>query len=93
MKSVKPLIKNYMNIGSEDAVENSAFIFSLVESCNLNDIALQDYLKHLFNCIFSGKYYNKNALLPCFYNTKSLLSRLNQLILNKLGCSFVETEF
>ena len=51
MKPVKPLLKNCMIICSEDAAENSAFIFSLIESCKLNDIAHQDYLKHLFECI------------------------------------------
>ncbi|WP_223805052.1 transposase [Phocaeicola plebeius] len=38
MKPVKLLLKNCMNIGSEDTTENSAFIFSLIESCKLNDI-------------------------------------------------------
>ena len=36
MKPVKLLLKNCMNIGSEDAAKNSAFIFSLIESCKLN---------------------------------------------------------
>ncbi len=55
MKPVKLLLKNCMNIGSEDAAGNSAFIFSLIESCKLNDIDPQDYLKHLFECILHGK--------------------------------------
>ncbi len=55
MKPVKLLLKNCMNIGSEDAAENSAFIFSLIESCKLNGIDPQDYLKHLFECILHGK--------------------------------------
>lgn len=67
MKPVKPLLKNCMIICSEDAAENSAFIFSLIESCKLNDIAHQDYLKHLFECILLGKDCDKKALLPCFY--------------------------
>lgn len=67
MKPVKLLLKNCMNIGSEDAAENSAFIFSLIESCKLNDIAPQDYLKHLFECILHGKVCDKTDLLPCFY--------------------------
>lgn len=67
MKPVKLLLKNCMNIGSEDAAENSAFIFSLIESCKLNDIAPQEYLKHLFECILHGKECDKKALLPCFY--------------------------
>lgn len=48
MKPVKLLLKNYINIGSEDAAENSAFIFSLIGSCKLNNIDPQGYLKHLF---------------------------------------------
>lgn len=67
MKPVKLLLKNCMNIGSEDAAENSAFIFSLIESCKLNGIDPQDYLKHLFECIIHGKDCDKKTLLPCFY--------------------------
>lgn len=67
MKPIKLLLKNCMNIGSEAAAENSAFIFSLIESCKLNDIDPQDYLKHLFECILHGKECDKKALLPCFY--------------------------
>lgn len=67
MKPVKLLLKNCMNIGSEDAAKNSAFIFSLIESCKLNGINPQDYLKHLFECILYGKDCDKKALLPCFY--------------------------
>lgn len=67
MKPVKLLLKNCMNIGSEAAAENSAFIFSLIESCKLNDIDPQDYLKHLFEYILHGKDCDKKALLPCFY--------------------------
>lgn len=67
MKPVKLLLKNCMNIGSEDAAENSAFIFSLIESCKLNGIDPQDYLKYLFECILHGKDCDKKTLLPCFY--------------------------
>ena len=70
MKPVKLLLKNCMNIGSEDAAGNSAFIFSLIESCKLNDIDPQDYLKHLFECILHGKGCDKKALLPCFYKSE-----------------------
>ena len=64
MKPVKLLLKNCMNIGSEAAAENSAFIFSLIESCKLNGIDPQNYLKHLFECILHGKDCDKKALLP-----------------------------
>ena len=67
MKPVKLLLKNCMNIGSEAAAENTAFIFSLIESCKLNKLDPQDYLKHLFECILHGKDCDKKALLPCYY--------------------------
>ena len=70
MRLVKLLLKNCMNIGSEAAAENSAFIFSLIESCKLNDIDPQDYLKHLFECILHGKDCDKKVLLPCFYKSE-----------------------
>lgn len=64
IKPVKLLLKSCMNISSEAAAENSAFIFSLIESCKLNNIDPQDYLKHLFECILQGKDCDKKALLP-----------------------------
>ncbi len=57
-----------MNIGSEDAAGNSAFIFSLIESCKLNDIDPQDYLKHLFECILHGKDCDKKPFCHVFIN-------------------------
>ena len=67
MKPVKLLLKNCMNIGSEDAAGNSAFIFSLIESCKLNDLDPLDYLKYL-ECILHGKGCEKKTLVPCLYN-------------------------
>lgn len=52
---------------TQDATENSAFIFSLIESCKLKNIAPQDYQKQLFECILHGKDYDMKAPLPCFY--------------------------
>ena len=52
---IKLLLKNCMNN-----------FFSLIESCKLNDIDPQDYLKHLFECILYGKDCDKKALLPIF---------------------------
>lgn len=53
---IKLLLKNCMNN-----------FFSLIESCKLNDIDPQDYLKHLFECILYGKDCDKKALLSYFY--------------------------
>ena len=66
MKLVKLLLRDCM-IGSEDTTENSAYIFSLIESYKLNDIDPQDYLKHLFECILHGKDCDNKAFLPCLY--------------------------
>lgn len=70
MRPVKLLLKNCTNIGSEAAAANAAFIFSLVESCKLNDINPQDYLRHLFECILHGRDGDKKVLLPCYYRNQ-----------------------
>ena len=70
MKLVKLLLKNCMIICSEDAAENSAFIFSQIESCKLNDIDPQDYLQDLFECILHGKVCYKKDLLSYFYKSE-----------------------
>lgn len=70
MRPVKLLLKNCMNIGSEAAAEDTAFIFSLIESCKLNGIGPQDYLRHLFECILNDEDCDKKKLLPCFYKSK-----------------------
>ncbi len=38
MKPVKLHLKNCQNIGSENAAENTDFVFSLMESCRRNGI-------------------------------------------------------
>ena len=48
MKPVKLNLKNCQNIGSENAAENTAFVFSLTESCRLNGINPETYLEKLF---------------------------------------------
>ena len=68
MKPVKLLLKNCMNIGSEDAAGNSAFIFSMIESCKLNDTDPQDYLKHLFECILHVRTATRRLFCHAFIN-------------------------
>jgi len=53
MKPVKLNLKNCQNIGSENAAENTAFVFSLTESCRLNGINPETYLEKLSKCINS----------------------------------------
>lgn len=68
MKPVKLLLKNCIDIGNEAVAKNTAFIFSLIESCKLNDIDPQDYLRHLFECIFHGKECDKRSFCHVFIN-------------------------
>lgn len=56
--------KATIKTGNEDTAENSVFIFSPIENCKLNNIYLQDYLKHLFECILHDKDCCKKILLP-----------------------------
>ena len=51
---------------SENAAENTAFVFSLSESCMLNGINPETYLEKLFKCIVSKETYDKRQLLPCY---------------------------
>ena len=51
---------------SENAAENTAFVFSLTEICRLNGINPETYLEKLFKCIVSKDTYDKRQLLP-FY--------------------------
>ena len=64
MKPVKLNLKNCQNIGSENAAENTAFVFSLTESCRFNGINPETYLEKLFKCIVSKETYDKRQLLP-----------------------------
>lgn len=70
MRLVKLLLKNCMNISSEATAANSAFIFSLIESCKMNDINPQDYQRHLFECILHGRDGDKKVLPPCYYRNQ-----------------------
>ena len=66
MKPIKLNLKVCRNIGSEPAAEDTAFIFSLTESCTLNNITPETYLEKLLRCIHE-KDVDKKALLPCYY--------------------------
>lgn len=70
MKTVKLNLKNCLNIGSERAAKNAAFMHSIFESCALNHISPEGYIEHLFNCIGQEEV-DKRALLPCYYANKT----------------------
>ncbi len=67
MKAVKLNLKNCQNIGSEIAAENAAFMFSVTESCTLNNINPENYLTKILTIIKDGKEVDKVQLLPCYY--------------------------
>jgi len=83
MRAVKFNLKNCQNIGSEIAAENSAFMFSVTESCSLNGIHLESYLEDVFRSILFGTDRDKRDFLPCYYQTHEL-PKMNALEVAKL---------
>ncbi len=65
MRHIKQNLKNSMNIGSEEAALDNAFMYSLIESCRMNNLSPVDYIRHLTAGLVSG-HTNKRQLLPCF---------------------------
>ena len=66
MKPIKLNLKVCQNIGSETAAENASFMFSLMESCKLNKLKEEPYMKMLFNSLCMEQVDWKQNL-PCFY--------------------------
>lgn len=66
MKHIKMNLKTASNIGSEDSALDNAFMFSLIESCKLNDLVPEKYIAHLLRQL-RGEPTEKDkaALLPC----------------------------
>lgn len=65
MRHIKQNLKNSMNIGSEEAALDNAFMYSLIESCRMNNLSPVDYIRHLTAELVTGQA-NKRQLLPCF---------------------------
>lgn len=57
----------WMHVGSHEAAENISFIYSILESCNLNDISFGDYVEDVCTRIMHGDS-NYESMLPCDYN-------------------------
>ena len=47
MRHIKMNLKNCLNIGSEDSALDYAFMFSVIESCNMNKLSPGWYIKEL----------------------------------------------
>ena len=60
--------RNWMHTGSHLGAENIAFMFSLFESCKLNDINFGDYIEDILTRLMEGEQ-DFMFLIPCNYNS------------------------
>ena len=60
--------RNWMHTGSHLGAENIAFMFSLFESCKLNDINFGDYIEDILTRQMEGEQ-DLMSLIPCNYNS------------------------
>ena len=58
--------KNWLHSGSHDAAQNIAFMYSLYESCKLNDLNFFDYINDVLTRLMKGETDYK-SLIPCNY--------------------------
>ena len=61
--------RNWLHIGSHMAAQNVAFMYSLYESCRLNNINFGKYLNDILTRMMKGDT-NYMAMLPCNYITQ-----------------------
>ena len=60
--------RNWMHTGSHLGAENIAFMFSLFESCKLNDINFGDYIEDILTRLMEGEQ-DFMSLIPYNYNS------------------------
>ena len=60
------LSKNWLHSGSHDAAQNIAFMYSLYESCKLNDLNFFDYINDVLTRQMKGET-DYRSLIPCNY--------------------------
>ena len=73
-RAIKPVVigrKNYLFAGSHEAAQNAAVLYSLIETCKLNDINPFIYLKDVLARLPTTLMKNLKQLLP--YHWKPLL--------------------
>lgn len=63
MRHIKMNLKNCLNIGSEKSAVDTAFMYSIVESCRANDISPVSYIGFLVDKL-SDKTVDRTTLLP-----------------------------
>lgn len=60
--------RNWLHSGSHDAAQNIAFMYSLYESCKLNDLNFFDYINDVLTRLMKGEADYK-SLIPCNYKS------------------------
>lgn len=67
MRDIKMNLKNCLNIDSEDSALDYAFMFSIIESCDMNKLFPQWYIRELGGHLTSKpcSCIDKVALLSC----------------------------
>lgn len=66
-KHIKMNLKTASNIGSESSALDNAFMFSLIESCKLNSLSPEKYIRFLLDKLKgSDEQMDKTTLLPCY---------------------------
>ena len=67
VRKLKMNLRNAGNIGSESSAADNAFMYSVIESCKLNDMDPGKYLRHLLNKLKSHREGDDlRNLLPCY---------------------------
>lgn len=70
MRHIKLNLKNCMNIGSEEAAEDNSFMYSLIESCHMNNLSPIKYIEYLVSSLRTEQP-DLSQLLPCYCNLKA----------------------
>lgn len=65
MRHLKLNLKTCMNIGSEDAACDNAFMYSLIESCHMNGLSPVKYIEYLMASLRTNPA-DTTQLLPCY---------------------------
>ena len=58
--------RNWLHSGSHDAAQNIAFMYSLYESCKLNNLNFFDYINDVLTRLMKGET-DYESLIPCNY--------------------------
>ena len=60
--------RNWLNSGSHEAAQNIAFMYSLYESCKMNDIDFGEYVEDILTRMMNGDD-NYESMIPCNYTS------------------------